>query len=48
MEELWRQMKRAVLSGPYVKFSKMRRDMKKWLGKELPSLDIFRYLYRSV
>ena len=48
MEELWRQMKRAVLSGPYVKFSKMCRDIKRWLRNKLPRLDIFRYLYRSV
>ena len=48
MEELWRQMKRAVPSGPYVKFSKMRRDVKRRLGDYIPRLDIFRYLYRSV
>ena len=48
MEELWRQMKRAVPSGPYVKSSKMRRDVKRRLGDYIPRLDIFRYLCRSV
>ena len=48
MEELWRQMKLAVLSGPYVKFSRMCRDVKRWLGDCIPRLDVFRYLYRSV
>ncbi len=48
MEELWRQMKHAVLSGPYVKFSKMCRDIKRWLRDKLPRLDIFRHLYQSV
>ena len=48
MEELWRQMKRAVSSGPYVKFSKMRRDIRRWLRDDILRPDIFRYLYRSV
>ena len=48
MEELWRQMKRAVPSGPYAKFSKMRRDIKRWLRDDIPRLNIFRYPYRSV
>ena len=48
MEELWRQMKRAVFSGPYIKFGKMCRDIKRWLRDYIPRPDIFRYLYRSV
>ena len=37
-----------VLSGPYVKFSKMCSDIDEWLESRLPQLDIYRYLYRSV
>ena len=48
MGELWRQMKRAVSSGPYVKFSKMRRDIRRWLRGDILRPDIFRYLHRSV
>lgn len=48
IEEVWRQMKMGVLSGPYVKFSKMCSDIDEWLESRLPQLDIYRYLYRSV
>ena len=48
MEEMWWQMKRAVPSGPYVKFSKMCRYIKTWLRDDIPNLNIFRYLYRRV
>ena len=45
--EAWRQMKRAVPSGPYVKSSKMRRDVKLWPRDYIPRPDVFRRLYRS-
>ena len=48
MEELWRQMKMAVLTGPYVKFKKMYTDIDEWLDQRLPSLDICKYTCRSV
>ena len=38
--ELWRQMKMAVLVGPYVNFGKMCSDMDEWLEQWLPSVDI--------
>lgn len=47
-EEVWRQMKMHVLSGPYIKFDKMCADIDDWLEHHLPSLDIYKYLYRSV
>ena len=47
MEGVWRQVKRAVPSGPHVKSSKMRRDVKRWLGDHIPRPDVFRYLCRS-
>ena len=47
IEELWRQMKMAVLTGPYVKF-KMYTDIDEWLDQRLPSLDIYKYIYRSI
>ena len=46
--ELWRQMKMVVLVGPYVKFKKMCSDIDEWLDKRLPSLDIYKYIYRSI
>ena len=48
IEELWRQMKMAVLTGPYVKFKKMCTDIDEWLKHRLPSLDIYKYIYRSI
>ena len=40
-------MKMAVLTGPYVKF-KMCTDIDEWLKHRLPSLDIYKYIYRSI
>ena len=40
IEEVWRQMKHAVLDVPYVRFSSMCSDIDKWLGPSLPKLDI--------
>ena len=48
IEELWRQMKMAVLSGPYVKLSKMCSDIDQWLEHYLPTLNIYNYLYRHI
>ena len=48
IEELWRQMKMAVLTGPYVKFKKMCSDIDEWLEQKLPSLDIYKFFYRSI
>ena len=48
IEELWRQMKMSVPVGPYVKFKKMCSDIDEWLDKRPPSLDIYRYIYRSI
>ena len=47
IEEVWRQMKHAVLDVPYVRFSSMCSDIDKWLRLSLPKLDIERYLYRK-
>ena len=47
IEEVWRQMKHAVLDVPYVRFSSMCSDIDKWLRSSLPKLDIERYLYRK-
>ena len=47
MGELWRQMKRAVPSGPNVKFGKVYRDIKRRLRDYIQRLNIFRYPYRS-
>ena len=48
IEEVWRQMKMAVLAGPYVKFKKMCSGIDEWLDRRLPSLDIYGYLYRNI
>ena len=40
IEEVWRQMKHAVLDVPYVRFSSMCSDIDKWLRSPLPKLDI--------
>ena len=48
IEEVWRQLKMAVLSGPYIKFGKMCQDIEYWLVNKLSSLDIDNYLYRMV
>ena len=47
IEEVWRQMKHAILDVPYVRFSSMCSDIDKWLRSSLPKLDIERYLYRK-
>ena len=47
IEEVWRQMKHAVLDVPYVRFSSMCSDIDKWLRSSLLKLDIERYLYRK-
>ena len=39
IEEVWRQMKHAVLDVSYVRFSSMCSDIDKWLGS---SLDMIR------
>ena len=47
IEEVWRQMKHAILDMSYVRFSSMCSDIDKWLGSFLPKLDIERHLYRK-
>ena len=47
IEEVWRQMKHAVLDIPYVTFGKMCSDIDKWLNSSMPKLDIENYLYRK-
>ena len=48
IEEVWRQMKRAVLNIPYVTVAGMHEDIDRWLGSSVPVLDIEKYLYRMV
>lgn len=48
IEELWRQMKMSVLRGPYIKYAKLCSDIDEWLQHQLPSLDIYKHLYRNV
>ena len=47
IEEIWRQMKHAVLDTPYVRFGKMCSDIDRWLKSSRPRLNIERYLYRT-
>ena len=47
IEEVWRQMKHAILDVPYVRFISMCNGIDKWLESSLPKLDIERYLYRK-
>ena len=47
IEEMWRQMKHAILDVPYVRFSSMCGDIDNWLRSSLPKLDIEKYLYRK-
>ena len=47
IEEVWRQMKHAILDVPYVRFSSMCGDIDNWLRSSLPKLDIEKYLYRK-
>ena len=47
IEELWRQMKHAILDMPYVRFSSMCSGIYRWLGSSRPKLDIKKYLYRK-
>ena len=46
IEEVWRQMKRAVLDIPYVTIAGMHENIDRWLGSSVPVLDIEKYLYR--
>ena len=49
IEEVWRQMKRAVLDIiPYVTVAGMHEDIDGWPGLSVPVLDIKKYLYRVV
>ena len=48
IEEVWRQMKRAVLDIAYTTLATMRDDITRWLASSVPVLDIERYLYRVV
>ena len=48
IEEVWRQMKRAVLDVTYTTLATMRDDITRWLASSVPVLDIERYLYRVV
>ena len=48
IEELWRQMKHAVLDTAYVKLSKMCRDIDDWIKSSMPKLDVEKYLYRAL
>ena len=48
IEEVWRQLKMAVLSGSCIKFGKMCNDIEYWLSNRLPSLNIDNFLYRAV
>ena len=47
IEEVWSQMKHAVLDVPYVRFGSMCGEIDRWLKASLPKLDIERYLYRK-
>ena len=47
IEEIWRQMKHAVLDIPYVTFGKMCSNIDKWPNSSMPKLDIENYLYRK-
>ena len=48
IEEVWRQMKRAVLDVRYVTVAGMHEDIDRWLGSSVPVLDIEKYLHRVV
>ena len=48
IEEVWRQMKRAVLDVTYTTLATMRDGITRWLASSVPVLDIERYLYRVV
>ena len=47
IEEIWRQMKHAVLDIPRVSLQKMCEEIDKWLVSSLPRLDIEKYLYKK-
>ena len=47
IEEVWRQMKHAVLDEPYVWLSSMCNENDRQLRTSLPILDIEKYLYRK-
>ena len=48
VEEVRRQMKRAILDVTYTTLATMRDDITRWLASSVPMLDIERYLYRVV
>ena len=48
IEEVWRQIKRAILDIPYVTVAGMHKDNDRWLGLSVPVLNIEKYLYRMV
>ena len=48
IEEVWRQMKRAVLDITYATLATVRGGINRWLDSSAPVLDIERYLYRVV
>lgn len=48
IEEVWRQVKHAVLDIPYVTVAGMHEDIDRWLDSSVPVLDIEKYLYRVV
>ena len=48
IEEIWRQMKHAVLDAPTVKLHKMCEDTDRWRVESLPRLEIENHPYRKV
>ena len=47
IEEVWRQMKHAVLDSRYVTSGGICRDVDNWPGSSVPKLDIEKYLHRK-
>ena len=48
VEEIWRQMKHAVLDVTYLTVGGMYERIDRWLSSSMPALDIEKYLYRIV
>ena len=48
IEEVWRQMKRAILDVPYVTLARMCEGIDRWAESSVPVLDIEKYLYGIV
>ena len=48
IEEVWRQMKHAVLDVPYVTVATMHEDIDRWLDSSVLVLDIEKYLCRVI